>query len=78
MTEVVVPKWGLTVDSVRITLKLRSDGDHVRQGDPICEVETDKAVAHIEATGAGILAWVAEVDDEVAVGGVVARISEAS
>ena len=78
MIEVVVPKWGLTVDSVRITLKLHTDGDHVLQGDPICEVETDKAVAEIEATGTGILAWVVEVDDEVAVGGVIARISEAS
>ena len=76
--EVVVPKWGLTVDSVRITLKLRNDGDHVKEGDPICEVETDKAVAEIEASGTGVLAWVVEVDAEVAVGGVIARISEES
>ena len=76
--EVVVPKWGVTVDSVRITQKLHTDGDHVKQGDPICEVETDKAVAEIVAPGTGVLAWVVEVDDEVAVGGVIARISEVS
>jgi pyruvate/2-oxoglutarate dehydrogenase complex dihydrolipoamide acyltransferase (E2) component len=72
--EVVVPKWGLTVDSVVIMEKFRADGDMVKEGEPICGVETDKATAEIEATGTGILTWAVEVNDEVAVGEVVARI----
>lgn len=72
--EVVVPKWGLTIDSVRIISKLRNDGDLVKEGEPICEVETDKSVSQIEAIGTGVLTWVVEVDDEVDVGKVVARI----
>ncbi len=72
--DVVVPKWGLTIDSVRVVEKLRADGERVEAGEPICEVETDKALSEIEATISGILTWAVEVDDEVGIGEVVARI----
>jgi 2-oxoglutarate dehydrogenase E2 component (dihydrolipoamide succinyltransferase) len=72
--EVFVPKWGLTIDSVRIARKLHADGEIIEDGEPICEVETDKSTMEIEATGTGILTWAVNEGDEVPVGDVVARI----
>jgi pyruvate/2-oxoglutarate dehydrogenase complex dihydrolipoamide acyltransferase (E2) component len=71
--EVRVPKWGLTIEHVRIASWLKEVGDEVQKGDPLCEVETDKAESEIEAPEAGrVVELVASVDDECAVGDVVA------
>jgi len=67
--EVRVPKWGLTIEQVRIVSWLVKPGDHVDEGDPLCEVETEKSSADIEAPDEGtVVRLVVEPGVQVAVG----------
>ncbi len=53
--EFFIPKLGQTVEEVTIIDWLVKDGDAVEQGQPIVEVETDKAVFPVEANASGII-----------------------
>jgi pyruvate dehydrogenase E2 component (dihydrolipoamide acetyltransferase) len=54
---------------------LKQNGDQVVEGEPIVEVEADKANHELEAPASGTLEIVAAEGDEVEVGGVLARIA---
>ncbi len=51
-----VPQAGWTMKSGTISAWLKKEGDAVREGEPILELETDKALVEVEATTSGILA----------------------
>jgi 2-oxoisovalerate dehydrogenase E1 component len=53
---VTIPNMDLTVTEARIVSWLKKEGDTVRQGEPLLEVETDKAVVNIETPASGRLA----------------------
>jgi pyruvate dehydrogenase E2 component (dihydrolipoamide acetyltransferase) len=53
--EFFIPKLGQTVEEVTIIDWLVKDGDAVEQGQPIVEVETDKAVFPVEANASGVV-----------------------
>jgi pyruvate dehydrogenase E2 component (dihydrolipoamide acetyltransferase) len=54
---------------------MKHEGDHVTQGEPIMEIETDKVVVEIEATASGVLANITAAEgDEIPVGQVIAQI----
>ncbi|MGD9765001.1 MAG: E3 binding domain-containing protein, partial [Candidatus Binatia bacterium] len=53
--EVIMPKYG-RMDEATITRVLKSAGDRVAVGEPLCEIETEKVNAEIEAPQAGVLA----------------------
>ncbi|HET59523.1 MAG TPA: 2-oxo acid dehydrogenase subunit E2, partial [Chloroflexi bacterium] len=53
--ELFIPKLGQTVEEVTLVKWLRSDGDAVKRGDEVLEVETDKAIFPVEANGNGVL-----------------------
>lgn len=53
--ELYIPKMGQTVEEVTIVQWLKKEGDPVKRGDEVLEVETDKAVFPVEANGKGIL-----------------------
>jgi pyruvate dehydrogenase E2 component (dihydrolipoamide acetyltransferase) len=53
--ELFVPKLGQTVEEVNLVKWLVQDGDKVEQGQEVLEVETDKAVFAVEATGNGYI-----------------------
>lgn len=54
---------------------LKQQGDHVSEGEPIVEVEADKANHELEAPASGTLAEILAAEgDEVEVGGLLARI----
>jgi pyruvate/2-oxoglutarate dehydrogenase complex dihydrolipoamide acyltransferase (E2) component len=73
--EVKIPKWGLTIEKMTILEWLKGIGDQVDQGEPLCEVETDKANSEIEAPVAGTLIELrGEVGTEYLVGEVIAVI----
>jgi 2-oxoglutarate dehydrogenase E2 component (dihydrolipoamide succinyltransferase) len=55
MIDVVVPKWGLTMDEARVVQWMRSVGDSVIEGEPLCEIETDKAVGEVNSPANGVL-----------------------
>lgn len=53
--ELFIPKLGQTVEEVVLTAWLLEDGARVDFGDPVLEVETDKAVFTVEANAKGFL-----------------------
>src|SRR5204863_9959092 len=55
----------------------KSDGDAVRRGDELVEIETDKATETYEADAEGVLEVVAAVGETVPVGSVIARLDGA-
>jgi pyruvate/2-oxoglutarate dehydrogenase complex dihydrolipoamide acyltransferase (E2) component len=54
-TEVVLPKWGMGIEEATVTRWLKAEGDQVKAGEPIVEVETAKAVQEVEAPANGKL-----------------------
>jgi pyruvate dehydrogenase E2 component (dihydrolipoamide acetyltransferase) len=74
-TNVILPALGISQDSGQIVQWLKARGDQVEQGEPIAEIQTDKATVELEAPASGTLARIsAEVGDEVPVGQVIAVI----
>lgn len=54
--DVILPKWGMTMQEATIVRWLKSEGDTVAKGEPLVEVETDKVDVAIEAPVDGTLA----------------------
>ncbi len=52
-TEVLMPRQGQSVESCLIVGWKVKEGDTVKAGQPLCEVETDKATFEVEAPAAG-------------------------
>lgn len=52
---VVMPKLGLTMTEGLVSRWLKAEGDGVKEGEPLFEVETDKLTNTIEATASGTL-----------------------
>ncbi len=57
-TNVLLPKWGMGMNDGTIVKWLKQEGDPVEEGDPLCEIESAKVNADVEAPGAGTLAQV--------------------
>jgi pyruvate dehydrogenase E2 component (dihydrolipoamide acetyltransferase) len=55
---------------------LKAEGDRVEKGDPLFEVDTDKATQEVEAEAAGVLLKIAVESGEVPVGQTIAVIGE--
>jgi pyruvate dehydrogenase E2 component (dihydrolipoamide acetyltransferase) len=53
--EVFIPKFGQTVEEVTLVQWLVEDGQLVEQGQPVLDVETDKAIFTVEATEKGYI-----------------------
>ena len=74
-TEVILPKVDMDMATGRISRWLVAEGAAVKQGDPLFEIETDKAAMEIEAPASGILRNVlAKEGADVPVGEAVAWI----
>jgi pyruvate dehydrogenase E2 component (dihydrolipoyllysine-residue acetyltransferase) len=70
-----MPALGMAQDTGRVLRWLRAEGDEVRKGDPLLEVETDKVTVEVEAPADGVLASVtAGEGEDVAVGTPVALV----
>lgn len=73
--DVVLPKWGMTMQEATIVRWLKAEGDTVAKGEPLVEVETDKVDVSIEAPADGTLSQRAVGEgDVVQVGGLVGVI----
>ena len=62
---IVMPFGDLTVSQGTIVNWLKAEGDTVRAGEVVAEIETDKAVIEIEAPVAGILGPIEREKGEV-------------
>src|SRR5215813_897841 len=55
-TEVLMPALSPTMTEGKIARWLKSEGEPVRAGDVLAEIETDKATMEVEAIDEGVLA----------------------
>lgn len=77
MTDVRIPKLGLTMEDCVLVSWRVEPGQTVAAGDPLCEIETDKIEDVVESPVAGTVAKLhAEEGDELDVGALVAEIEE--
>ncbi|NNL74535.1 MAG: pyruvate dehydrogenase [Silicimonas sp.] len=77
--EVIMPALGMAQETGLIVTWLKQPGDAVKAGEPLMEVETDKATMEVEAAADGFLTDLrASAGDNVPVGDIVALISESA
>jgi len=69
-----VPSVGESITEVTLSQWLVADGDYVELDQPICEFESDKATLEFPAEAAGKIEFVANEDDDLEIGDLVARI----
>ena len=75
MTDVTLPKWGVTMQEATVTKWLVGAGDAVREGDAIAQIETEKVDTDLEAPATGVVAEIlVAAGTTVAVGELLARI----
>jgi 2-oxoisovalerate dehydrogenase E1 component len=66
---ITVPIMGEGIRAAKVVSLLKNPGDPVELDDPLCEVETDKAVYPIESSFAGTMGeWKVQVGDTVDIG----------
>lgn len=77
--EVVMPKWGLTMEEGKIVQWLKEEGQSVKKDEPLFEVETEKAINIVESPASGVLERILyPADSDVPVSQVIAIIAESS
>ena len=54
-TEIVLPQWGMEMQEGTVVKWLKEEGDPVREGEPLVEIETAKLTSELESTASGIL-----------------------
>src|SRR5687767_15798591 len=70
---VVMPALEMAQETGKLVSWLKKEGEQVKKGDMLLEVETDKAVVEVEAQGDGVLGGVtAKPGDVVPVGQTIA------
>ncbi|HEY2316809.1 MAG TPA: dihydrolipoamide acetyltransferase family protein [Solirubrobacteraceae bacterium] len=77
MPDVIMPRLSDSMTEGTIVRWLRADGDEVKRGEEIVEIETDKATMAYESDHAGTLAIREPEGAVVAVGAVIATVGEA-
>ncbi|WEG09401.1 dihydrolipoamide acetyltransferase family protein [Microbacterium horticulturae] len=79
MTDVFMPRLSDTMTEGAIAQWLKSEGDTVKRGDVIAEIETDKAVMDLEAYEGGVLEKIlVQPGENVAIGAPIAVIGDGS
>ena len=78
MADVSMPRLSDSMEEGTILKWLKSDGDEVKRGDELVEIETDKANMTYEADQDGVLSISASEGDTLAVGEKIASIGEAA
>ncbi|HUF43957.1 MAG TPA: biotin/lipoyl-containing protein, partial [Aestuariivirgaceae bacterium] len=75
-TPILMPALSPTMESGTLAKWLKKEGDPVRSGDVIAEIETDKATMEVEAVDEGTLGriLVAEGTEDVAVNAPIAML----
>jgi pyruvate dehydrogenase E2 component (dihydrolipoamide acetyltransferase) len=74
-TDVIMPALGMAQETGTVVQWIKRAGDRVVKGEPLLEVETDKAVVEVESPASGTLAAIsAEAGAEVPVGTSIAVI----
>lgn len=78
-TDVIMPVLGMSQDSGKLVRWIKKSGERVEKGEPLMEVETDKATVEIEAPASGWLTQIsAQEGDDIPVTRVIAVIQDES
>jgi pyruvate dehydrogenase E2 component (dihydrolipoamide acetyltransferase) len=73
---VTMPKWGLSMQLGKITAWVVAEGDEVKVGDDLADIETEKITGTLEASDAGtVRRIVARSGEDVPVSGTIALIA---
>lgn len=57
-TIVSMPKWGLAMKTGLVVAWLKRAGEAVQQGEPIVEIESEKATNEVESPASGTMRWI--------------------
>ncbi len=76
MPEMLMPKLSDTMEEGTILRWMKADGDMVAKGEPLVEIETDKATMTVEAPASGVLTILAQEGDTLDIGIPIAAIGE--
>jgi pyruvate/2-oxoglutarate dehydrogenase complex dihydrolipoamide acyltransferase (E2) component len=75
MHELTVPKMGMDTTEVEILKWMIKVGDNIKKGDPVAEIEFEKATTEVESEVSGVVEEILYKEgDIVNVGSVIARI----
>src|SRR5260370_13706463 len=75
-TEVKLPRLGQGMESGTIVKWLKSEGEDVKKGDALYELDTDKVTQEVEAEASGVLLKIAIPEGEVEVGRTIGFIGD--
>lgn len=76
--EIKMPQLGITMTEGTITKWLKKEGDYIKKGEPLFEIETDKYNSEIESDAEGVLLKILKPQwSDVPVQGIIALIGEA-
>jgi len=76
--EIKMPQLGQTSDEVRLIKWLVKEGEEVKRGQPLCEVETDKVTMELESVESGkVIKLLAVPDSQIKTGETIAEIQKA-
>jgi pyruvate dehydrogenase E2 component (dihydrolipoamide acetyltransferase) len=75
-TEVKLPRLGQGMEAGTIVKWLKSEGEPVKKGEPLYELDTDKVTQEVEAEADGVLLKIAVASGEVQVGSTIAVIGK--
>jgi pyruvate dehydrogenase E2 component (dihydrolipoamide acetyltransferase) len=75
-TEVKLPRLGQGMESGTIVKWLKSEGEDVKKGDALYELDTDKVTQEVEAEASGVLLKIAISEGEVEVGRTIGFIGD--
>ena len=76
--EVKIPAVGESISSGVVSVWHKKSGEHVKAGEPLLTLETDKVSTEIVAEKSGVLETLVAEGQEVKIGEVVARIDESA
>jgi pyruvate dehydrogenase E2 component (dihydrolipoamide acetyltransferase) len=76
MIEVFMPRLGVTMQKGTVTNWLVEEGEYVKKGDNLYELETEKSTLEIEAVASGVLKIVVPENKVVPINTVIAVIAE--
>ena len=78
MYALAIPKWGIEMETGTITNWHSDVGDSVTKGDELVDIESDKIVNTLEATGTGVLRRkLVDEDESLGVGELIGVIADA-
>lgn len=74
--DIILPKWGMTMQDATIAVWLVAVGDRVAEGQALVTVETEKVDADVEAPASGVITEILfDAGATVAVGETIARLT---